>query len=189
MSRLAKKPIPIPEKVTVAVAGGEVSVTGPSATLIRRFPSLVGIALEEGAVRIVPKSESLQAKMLVGTVASHITNMITGSRTPFVKKLIVEGIGFKAEVKPARPDDSGRSGGGQELALALGFSHPANVQIPANLKVTAEKNVITISGPEIEAVGQFAARLRALRKPEPYKGKGIRYDGEVIRRKQGKKTV
>lgn len=177
MSRLAQKPISIPEKVTVSVAGGAVSVTGPFATLARSFPPSVGIAIEDGGVRVTPRSESLQARMLVGTAASHIANMIQGSREPFVKKLIVEGIGFKAEVK------------GQELALVLGFSHSVKVKIPANLKVTAEKNVITVSGAEIEAVGQFAARLRLLKKPEPYKGKGIRYEGEVIRRKQGKKTV
>lgn len=177
MSRLAKKPIPIPEKVTVTVAGNDVSVTGPFATLSRRFPHSVGIAVEEGGVRVAPQDEALQTKMLVGTVVSHISNMLSGSREPFAKKLIVEGIGFKAEVK------------GQEVVLSLGFSHPVKVKIPRNVKVTAEKNVLTVSGADIEATAQFAAQLRALKKPEPYKGKGIRYEGEVIRRKQGKKTV
>lgn len=177
MSRLAKKPIPIPEKVTVTVAGSEVSVKGPFATLSRRFPHAIGIAVEEGGVRVAAKDEARQTKMLLGTVASHLTNMIAGSREPFVKKLIVDGIGFKAGVK------------GQEVVLSLGFSHPVTVNIPRNLKVTAEKNVLTVSGADIEATSQFAAELRALKKPEPYKGKGIRYEGEVIRRKQGKKTV
>jgi large subunit ribosomal protein L6 len=103
--------------------------------------------------------------------------MLSGVKTAFVKKLILEGIGYKSEVK------------GTNLVLALGFSHPVTVVIPAGLKVTAEKNLITVSGSDKEAVGQFAASLRALKKPEPYKGKGMRYDGEVIKRKQGKKTA
>ena len=103
--------------------------------------------------------------------------MINGVNTPFAKKLILEGIGYKSEVK------------GDKLALALGFSHPVSVDIPKTLKVTAEKNIIAISGVDKEEVGAFAANLRALKKPEPYKGKGFRYEGEVIKRKQGKKTV
>jgi large subunit ribosomal protein L6 len=103
--------------------------------------------------------------------------MLKGVHTPYQKKLIVEGIGFKSDVK------------GSDLNLALGFSHPVKVSIPAGLKVTAEKNVITVSGIDCELVGSFAAKVRALKKPEPYKGKGIRYENEVIRRKQGKKSV
>ncbi len=115
--------------------------------------------------------------MQLGTSAAHIRNMLLGSREPFSKRLIVEGIGFKAEVR------------GAELVLALGFSHPVTLAIPENLKVTVEKGRITVIGADIEAVGAFAARVRSLKKPEPYKGKGIRYEHEVIRRKQGKKTV
>jgi len=103
--------------------------------------------------------------------------MIKGSTEMFVKKLIIEGIGFKAEVK------------GSSLQLALGFSHPVTVAIPKELKVVSEKGLLSISGGNIETVGAFAARVRALKKPEPYKGKGIRYETEVIRRKQGKKTT
>ncbi len=103
--------------------------------------------------------------------------MITGVQTPFVKKLILEGVGFKSEVK------------GKNLDLALGFSHPVSVPITEGLTVTAEKNNITITGIDKEAVGQFTAHVRSLKKPEPYKGKGFRYEGEVIRRKQGKKTA
>jgi large subunit ribosomal protein L6 len=97
--------------------------------------------------------------------------------TPYVKKLILEGIGFKAEVV------------GTTLKMALGFSHPVNVEIPAGLTITAEKGIVTITGADKEAVGQFAAQTRALKKPEPYKGKGFRYEGEIIKRKQGKKTA
>jgi large subunit ribosomal protein L6 len=115
--------------------------------------------------------------MLWGTYASHVKNMIKGVTAGFQKKLIVEGIGFKSDVK------------GAKLDLSLGFSHPISIEIPKDLKVTAEKNVITITGVSNEQVGGFASKIRALKKPEPYKGKGIRYDNEVIRRKQGKKAA
>lgn len=177
MSRLAKKPIVIPEKVTVQLAGGTVTVTGPLGTLSRTFPPSVSIAQGEGGLSVTSKNSKPETKMLLGTAVSHITNMISGSREPFVKKLIVEGIGFKADVK------------GAEAVFSLGFSHPVKLGIPAGLTVKAEKNVVTVSGTNIEAVGQFAARVRSLKKPEPYKGKGIRYEDEVIRRKQGKKTA
>ena len=131
----------------------------------------------DGEVTVTPKNNALTTKMLVGTTVAHIRNMIQGSREPFVKKLIVEGIGFKAEVK------------GVEIVLSLGFSHQIKVAIPQGLKVTSEKGILSINGSDIEAVGAFAARIRALKKPEPYKGKGIRYETEVIRRKQGKKTT
>ena len=197
MSRLAKKPIPIPEKTEASLSGNTLTVKGPAGTLSRTFPSSVALAIEERAVRVSPES-SADAGAHLGTSAAHIQNMLRGSQEPFTKKLIVEGIGYKAEVKPARPDarphdavgyDHGRSGVGKEIVFALGFSHPVKVLIPENLKVIAEKNIVTICGADIERVGQFAARLRALKEPEPYKGKGIRYEGEVIRRKQGKKTV
>ena len=115
--------------------------------------------------------------MLIGTTVAHMQNMIKGSQEAFSKKLIIEGIGFKADIK------------GKDIVLSLGFSHQIKVPIPENLKIISEKGVISISGADIEAVGAFAARIRALKKPEPYKGKGIRYENEVVRRKQGKKTT
>ena len=117
------------------------------------------------------------SKSLWGTYASHIKNMIIGVQTPYQKKLILEGVGFKSEVK------------GKELNFSLGFSHPVIVSIPEGITATAEKNNITITGIDKELVGSFTAAVRALKKPEPYKGKGMRYENEVIRRKQGKKTV
>ena len=177
MSRLAKKPIQIPEKVEVTLGGTAVTVKGPLATLCRPIPSSVSVVADGKELRVSPKNESLETKMLLGTTVAHLKNMIKGSVEPFVKKLIIEGIGFKADVK------------GQEIVLSLGFSHPVKVTIPQGLKVVNEKGVLTISGSDIETVGSFAAEIRALKKPEPYKGKGIRYDDEVIRRKQGKKTV
>jgi len=115
--------------------------------------------------------------MLLGTYASHLKNMIEGVNKGFTKKLVVEGIGFKSDVKNGK------------LEMALGFSHPVSVEIPKDLKVTADKNVITVTGVSNESVGGFASKVRSLKKPEPYKGKGIRYEGEVIRRKQGKKAA
>ncbi|MSU56279.1 MAG: 50S ribosomal protein L6 [Candidatus Taylorbacteria bacterium] len=177
MSRLAKKPIVIPEKVEVAVSSGVVTVKGPTGTLSRPVPASISVVVKDGSVTVTPKDDALPTRMLLGTTVAHIRNMIQGSKEAFVKKLIVEGIGFKAEVK------------GTEMTLSLGFSHQIKLPIPTELKVTSEKGIVTISGSDIEAVGAFAAKIRSLKKPEPYKGKGIRYDGEVIRRKQGKKTT
>jgi large subunit ribosomal protein L6 len=177
MSRIGKKEIIIPEKITVAFDKGVFSVTGPLGSLSKTFLPIIDVKITSNTVALSPNKQTIEANALWGTYASHIHNMIAGVTTPFVKKLILEGIGYKSEVK------------GTNLVLALGFSHPVNVEIPQNLKVTAEKNLITVSGSDKEAVGQFAANLRALKKPEPYKGKGMRYEGEIIKRKQGKKTA
>lgn len=177
MSRIAKKPIAIPEKTDVTFANGTLTVKGPLGSLSKIFRPEIGVKIENKEVTLTPVRNSLEINALWGTYASHLRNMLAGVNAVYTKKLIVEGIGFKADVK------------GKDLHLALGFSHPVVVPIPEGLKVTAEKNVITISGIDCELVGQFAAKVRALKKPEPYKGKGIRYDNEVIRRKQGKKSV
>ena len=177
MSRIGKQIINIPEKTEVTVSGGSVVVKGPLGEVTRHIHPLIDITVEGAEVRVTPKRESIEGRALWGTYASHLKNMVSGVNKPFEKKLILEGIGFKSEVK------------GDEIVLALGFSHPVKVKIPAGLKVTAEKNLITVSGVNKEQVGEFAANLRALKKPEPYKGKGMRYENEVIRRKQGKKTA
>ncbi len=177
MSRLAKKPIQIPAKTEANFAAGVMTIKGPLGSLSKTFRSDINIAVEKDSILVTQGRNSLQAKALLGTYASHIRNMLEGVNKLYSKKLVVEGIGFKSEVK------------GTVLNLALGFSHPINMPIPSDLKVTAEKNVITISGMDCEKVGQFAAVIRALKKPEPYLGKGIRYSDEVIRRKQGKKAA
>lgn len=177
MSRLAKKPITIPAKTEASYSGGIFTVKGPLGTLTKTFRPHVTIVVEGNSIQLTPARASLETKALIGTYAAHIKNMLAGVQTPFQKKLIIEGIGFKSEVK------------GTTLNMALGFSHPVNVPIPADLKVTAEKNIVTISGIDREKVGQFAAQVRALKKPEPYLGKGIRYSDEVIRRKEGKKAA
>lgn len=175
MSRVAKKPIAIPEKTEVKVAGQTVSVKGPLGEISRDFKPGVEFKVENGAVTVTLHRP--EDYMLWGTYASHLKNMIKGVTAGFTKKLVIEGIGFKSDVK------------GAKLDLSLGFSHPVSVEIPKELKVTAEKNVITVSGVSNEKVGEFASKVRALKKPEPYKGKGIRYENEVIRRKQGKKAA
>jgi len=177
MSRIAKKPIMIPAKTEASFSGGIFTVKGPLGTLTKIMKPHIKFTIENGGITIEPTNTSLQAKALWGTYASHIKNMISGVNKVYEKKLIVEGIGYKADIK------------GKDLVLALGFSHTITVPIPSDLKVTSEKNTVTISGVDIEKVGQFAAQVRALKKPEPYLGKGVRYSDEVVRRKQGKKAA
>jgi large subunit ribosomal protein L6 len=179
MSRLAKKPIIVPENVSIAIEGSTVTVKGPLGELTRAFPSFVVIARgeAENEYMVTLKSSNKETKAMAGTAVAHLRNMVKGVQEAYTKKLILEGVGFKSDVK------------GEKLVLALGFSHPVEVEIPKTLKVTAEKNVITVSGINKDEVGQFAAEVRSLKKPEPYKGKGFRYFDEVIRRKQGKKSA
>ncbi|TSC86195.1 MAG: large subunit ribosomal protein L6 [Parcubacteria group bacterium Gr01-1014_8] len=177
MSRTGKKAIAIPSGTDVAVADAEVIVKGKGGTLKRALHPTIAVTVANGEVSVVPSANTRLARALWGTYAAHIRNMIAGVNTPFAKKLQVEGIGFKAELA------------GKTLKLALGYSHPVIVSIPEGIAVTIEKNIITVSGADKEQVGQFAASVRALKKPEPYKGKGIRYEGEVVRIKQGKKAA
>ncbi len=177
MSRIGKKIIEIPAKTEVTSLSGVITVKGPLGTLTKTFKPTVAVAVADGKVTLTPTEHTLDTLALWGTYSAHVQSMVNGVNKPFEKKLIVEGIGFKSEVKAT------------DLHLALGFSHPVKVAIPATLKVTAEKNIITISGIDSAIVGEFAASVRAYKKPEPYKGKGIRYSDEVIRRKQGKKSV
>ena len=177
MSRIGKQEILIPATVKVTQSGNTLTVVGPKGTLSRVFRDDIAITLADKIITLNIKRNDKFSKSLWGTYASHIKNMIQGVETPYQKKLILEGVGFKSEVK------------GKEFNFALGFSHPVIVKIPEGITATAEKNNITISGIDKELVGSFTAAIRALKKPEPYKGKGMRYDDEVIRRKQGKKTV
>jgi large subunit ribosomal protein L6 len=177
MSRIGKQQLAIPANTEVVYEGGILRVKGPLGTLEKSLPEYVIITIADGMVTFAPKGDDPFSRAIWGTYASHVKNMMAGVNAPYTKKLILEGVGFKSEVK------------GTELHLALGFSHPVVVQIPEGLTVTAEKNNITISGINKELVGAFAAKVRSLKKPEPYKGKGFRYDTEVIRRKAGKKTA
>lgn len=179
MSRLAKQPIAIPSGVTVTFENGVLNVKGPKGELTRTFTTdKVFIELVDATIVVTPKTmDDAFIRALLGTYASHVINMIEGVTKGFEKKLILEGVGFKSAVN------------GDTLDLALGFSHPVKVTIPKELTVTAEKNIITVTGINKELVGSFTAEVRSLKKPEPYKGKGFRYDGEIIRRKQGKKSA
>jgi len=177
MSRIAKQPIVIPTKTDVTFENGVLTVSGPQGKLSRFFRDEISLVVENNTVAVTQIKKSVFARALVGTYASHVKNMIAGVNTPYEKKLILEGVGFKSEVA------------GADLKLALGFSHPVVVPIPEGLTVTAEKNNIVIKGIDKELVGSFSAMVRGLKKPEPYKGKGFRYSNEVILRKQGKKSV
>ena len=177
MSRIGKQEILIPAGVKVTQSGNTFTVTGAKGALSKNFRDDIAITITEKTINLNIKRNDKFSKSLWGTYASHIKNMIKGVETPYQKKLILEGVGFKSEVK------------GKEIHFALGFSHPVIVPIPDGITATAEKNNITIIGIDKELVGSFTAAIRALKKPEPYKGKGMRYEGEVIRRKQGKKTV
>lgn len=177
MSRIGKQEIEIPAGVKVVQDGGTITVSGPKGNVSKDFRSDITINLGEKSITLTTSRNDKFSKSLWGTYASHLKNMIAGVQTPYQKKLILEGVGFKSEVK------------GKSFNFALGFSHPVVVTIPDTITATADKNVITISGVDKELVGSFTAAIRALKKPEPYKGKGMRYDTEVIRRKQGKKTV
>lgn len=177
MSRIAKKPIQLPPKTEASFSAGVITIKGPLGSLSKAVRDDISVSIENGAITLALGNQTLRAQALWGTYASHIRNMMAGVNKAYEKKLIIEGIGYKAEVK------------GSVLNLAVGFSHPVNIPIPADLKVVSDKTGITISGIDVEKVGQFAAQVRATKKPEPYLGKGIRYSDEVIRRKQGKKAA
>ncbi len=181
MSRIGKKEILIPTGIKIVQNGNLITVSGPLGTLTKSFRDDITITVTGTSINLVTKRNDKFSKALWGTYASHLKNMIKGVQTPYQKKLILEGVGFKSEIKSA--------GKGKEFYFALGFSHPVIVSIPDTITATAEKNVITITGIDKELVGSFTASVRALKKPEPYKGKGMRYENEIIRRKQGKKTV
>lgn len=177
MSRLGKQPITIPSGVTCTFVAGVFTVKGPKGELTRSFKNGVVIVLDEQTVAVTPKDKTHQNLALWGTYAAHIRNMIAGVTEGFKKNLEIEGVGYRAEVQ------------GNKIKLSVGFSHPVELIAPEGITMTAEKNKITITGADIDAVGQFAADIHKVKKPEPYKGKGIRYAGEFIIRKQGKKGV
>lgn len=176
MSKVGKQLLKIPAKTEVSVVSGEIVVKGPLGELRRPVRSEVAVEVKDGQVTVTPQTSSRLARALWGTYASHIKNMMAGVNTPFKKVLVLDGIGYKSELQVGK------------IKLSVGFSHPVEVVVPKGLTTTVEKNVITITGPDKEMVGQFAADVRSIKPPEPYKGKGLRYEGEVVRRKQGKKA-
>lgn len=175
MSRIGKKPITLPAGTSAELKNNTLLVKGPKGTLTLDVHPTVNIAVTpEEIVVSVPKPENKQQKALWGLFRSLVQNLVTGVTVGFEKKLEVNGVGFKVAVA------------GKDLSMQLGFSHPVVVPIPEGLEVTVEKNIIIAKGIDKQLVGQFAANIRSLKKPEPYKGKGIKYEGEVILRKAGK---
>lgn len=175
MSRIGKQPVSIPAKVKVEVKGGNVFVEGPKGKLQQFIPARVTAAVDKDKVVVSRQGDDAEAKALHGLTRALISNMVKGVSEGYVKKLEIHGVGFKAAVK------------GKQLDLALGFSHPILFNIPDQIKITVEENTkLTVEGPDKQVVGQVAAEIRGYYPPEPYKGKGVRYLGEHIVRKEGK---
>lgn len=174
MSRIGKQPVSLPDGVTVTVTDGVVTVKGPKGSLSRQLHSDISVAVQDNEVVCTINRQSKKASALWGTVRAHIANMVEGVTQGFDKRLELHGVGYRAKLK------------GKNLELSLGYSHPVTVAAPEGISFAVEQEVITIQGIDKEVVGQVAADLRKLRKPEPYKGKGVRYQGENVRRKMGK---
>jgi large subunit ribosomal protein L6 len=177
MSRIGKKPIEIPTGVEVKIEGQKVTVKGVKGELIREFRPEVKIEMKDNVILTSISSDEKLSRALWGLTRMLLFNMVKGVSEGFQKQLEIQGVGYRAELA------------GNVLNLNMGFSHPVNLPIPEGLTALVEKNIITISGINKEDVGQFAANIRKVRKPEPYKGKGIRYVGEYVRRKVGKKVA
>ena len=175
MSRIGRKPVPVPNGVTVTVNGPAITVKGPRGELSRKLHPDMQVKVENGTVTVERPSDEDRHRALHGLTRSLIANMVEGVTQGYKKQLEITGVGYKAEVKSFG------------LQLALGYSHPVEYRAPAGIKLTApQPTAVVIEGADKEKVGQVAAEIRALRKPEPYKGKGVKYQGEQVRRKAGK---
>jgi large subunit ribosomal protein L6 len=176
MSRVGKKPVPIPAGVTAKVDGQDVAVKGSKGELKFSVPSEISVVLDGSSIKVDPRENSKRARAMWGTSRAQIANLVTGVTSGFEKKLEITGVGYKAAVV------------GKNLQMSLGYSHDVNYPIPQGIAiVTPRPTEVTISGIDRRQVGQVAAEIRSLRGPEPYKGKGIKYAGEFIFRKEGKK--
>ena len=176
MSRIGKKTINLPEKVTLEVDDSLVTARGPKGELKHKLPRGLTILKQDNIINLVSAGNNKNKNALWGTTRSIIFNMITGVSQGYEKKLEIEGVGYKAQLQ------------GDNLILNVGFSHPVEFKAPAGIDFKVEKNVISVLGIDKTLVGEVAAKIRKIKKPEPYKGKGIHYRGEVIRRKAGKKA-
>ena len=175
MSRIGKRPIDVPSNVTVTIEGNTVTVKGPRGTLSRTLPTEMQVAQENGQVTIARPSDEPRHRALHGLSRTLVANMVDGVTKGFQKQLDIVGVGYRAETKP------------YGLLLALGYSHPIEYKAPEGVKLTAQNpTTVIVDGSNKEVVGQVAAEIRSLRPPEPYKGKGIKYAGEQVRRKAGK---
>ncbi|HEY9597625.1 MAG TPA: 50S ribosomal protein L6 [Allocoleopsis sp.] len=175
MSRIGKRPIPIPQKVTVTIDGQHVAVKGPKGELSRTLPAEVEVVQQDGSILVNRRSESRPARQRHGLCRTLVANMVEGVSNGFQKKLEIQGVGYRAQVQ------------GRNLVLSVGYSHPVQIEPPDGIQISVENNTnVIVAGIDKEAVGNISARIRAVRPPEPYKGKGIRYAGELVRRKAGK---
>ena len=175
MSRIGKKPVTLPKGVAVEIQGNTVAVKGPKGELRRTLHTEMQVALADGQVTVSRPSEEKRHKALHGLSRTLVQNMVDGVSKGFSKTLEIQGVGYKAEAKP------------YGVNLIVGYSHPVKYEAPKGIKISVENNtVVKVEGADKEVVGQVAAELRSVRPPEPYKGKGIRYQGEQVRRKAGK---
>lgn len=176
MSRIGKHPVDLPEGVTVDITGQQVKVKGKLGELSETLPEEVVITRENGHIRVAPRDEEKRAREMWGLSRTLVANMVQGVTTGFTRRLIIQGVGYRAAVE------------GRMLSLQLGYSHDIKFAIPEDVEIKAETpTAIAISGARKQRVGQIAAEIRAFRPPEPYKGKGVRYSDESVRRKEGKK--
>ena len=175
MSRIGKQPVPIPDKVSVDVKGRHVTVKGPKGTLARELPETIVVEQEGSNVKVSPENDSRIARQRHGLCRTLVANMVEGVSKGFEKRLQIQGVGYRAQAQ------------GKKLTLNVGYSNPVEMQMPEGIDVAVEKNTeVILNGIDKEVLGNIAARIRAVRPPEPYKGKGIRYLGEQVRRKAGK---
>ncbi|OGN33000.1 MAG: 50S ribosomal protein L6 [Candidatus Yanofskybacteria bacterium RIFCSPLOWO2_02_FULL_47_9b] len=177
MSKIGKKPINIPSGVDVTVSGGFISVKGPKGTMKKPLPLKVSVVVNDKVLNVSPDSSDREGRMAWGLARALVQNIITGVAEGFEKVLEFQGVGYKATIK------------GNDLELGLGFSHPILIKGPEGITFKTEKNSIRIQGMDKELIGKVAAEIRSHREPEPYKGSGIRYAGEHVRRKAGKKAA
>ena len=176
MSRIGKKPVSVPAGVTATIEGDVLNVKGPKGALALTLRDEIKYTLEDGGISVQPANDTKQARAFWGMQRTMVQNLVTGVSDGFTKKLLITGVGYRAMAN------------GKKLKLQLGYSHDIDIDVPADLEVkTPDNTTVEISGSDKQKVGQLAAEIRRWRKPEPYKGKGIKYDGEYIFRKEGKK--
>lgn len=175
MSRIGKIPVKIPDKINVTIEGNNITIKGPKGQLSRTIPDTVVINREENKLQVSAKTKSIKSQQIYGLYRRLISNMVQGVTEGFQKKLTLQGVGYRSQVQ------------GKKLILSVGYSHQVEIPTPEGIMISVEANTnILVSGIDKELVGQVAANIRSIRPPEPYKGKGIRYEGEYVRQKVGK---
>jgi large subunit ribosomal protein L6 len=175
MSRIGKIPVKIPDKINVTIEGNNITVKGPKGQLSKTIPDSVVVNKEDTSIQVSPKNKSIKSQQIYGLYRRLIANMVQGVNEGFQKKLTLQGVGYRSQVQ------------GKNLILSVGYSHPVEIPTPEGIMISVEANTnVLVSGIDKELVGQVAANIRSVRPPEPYKGKGIRYQGEYVRQKVGK---